>query len=295
MGKGCPLRAGNPAAMELRTLRAFLTVAKHRSFTHAAEELFLTQSAVSQQIRALEATLGTALFVRERNAVDLTEAGRTLLPRAHEIVALADGTRALLAQPRPLRGRLRIVAATLASSYLYAGLYERFALAYPDVVLEAFSALGRDAVIAALRAGTADAGFLPFPADAEEIESDELGQTEMVAVAAPGPRPERLLLWDGSPEMRRLIDESGREPAVVTNDLALLKRLADDGGGIAILPRWAVKRELEAGALHAVALDLPVVRQRFGLVWKRGERGPALDAFAATAHAYKPVIAELCA
>ena len=76
--------------MELRTLRAFLAVAKHRSFTLAAEELFLTQSAVSQQIRALEALLGTPLFVRERGTVELTEAGTTLLPRAREIVGLVE-------------------------------------------------------------------------------------------------------------------------------------------------------------------------------------------------------------
>ncbi len=281
--------------MEIRTLRAFLAVAKHRSFTHAAEELFLTQSAVSQQIRALETTIGTPLFARERHAVELTDAGRTLLPRAREIVALADSTRALLESPRDLHGRLRIVGATVASSYLYVGLYERFARAYPDVALETTTAIGRDAALAWVRAGEADAGFMQFPVDADDVDADELGQTEMVAVAAPGPRPERLLLWDGIPDVQRLLHDTEQEAAVLTNDVALLKRLVDDGNGIAVLPRWAVKRELDAGAVRAVDLDAPPMRQRFGIVYRRIGRSAALDAFIACAHAYKPVIAELCA
>ena len=280
--------------MEVRTLRAFLTVAKHRSFTHAAEELFLTQSAVSQQIRSLETTLGTPLFVRERHTVELTDAGRTLLPRAQEIVALVDSVRSLIDAPRTLAGRLRIVAATVASSYLYVGLFERFARAYPDVVLEASTGRGRDAALAAIRSDEADAAFMQFPVDGDDVVADELGQTDVVAVAAPGLPPERLLLWDGSPEMRRLLAAGGRDVAVSTNDIALLKRLVDDGTGVALLPRWAVKRELDARALVPIELDIPPVRQRFGLVYRRTDRTPALDAFVAAAHAYKPVIAELC-
>ncbi|MDB5028933.1 MAG: RuBisCO operon transcriptional regulator [Candidatus Eremiobacteraeota bacterium] len=280
--------------MEIRTLRAFLAVAKHRSFTHAAEELFLTQSAVSQQIRGLEATLGTALFVRDRNTVELTDAGRTLLPRAHEIVALADGAREALDAPRALGGRLRIVAATVASSYLYVGLYERFARAYPGVMLETTTGIGRDPALTAVRGGDADAAFMQFPIAADDVAADELGSTEIVAVALPGATSERLMLWDGSPEQRRLLQSAGRELAVCTNDVALLKRLVDDGAGVALLPRWAVKRELDGGALVPVALHLPAIRQRFGLVYRRIGRTAALDAFVATAHAYKAVIAELC-
>lgn len=281
--------------MELRTLRAFLTVAKHRSFTHAGEELFLTQSAISQQIRALETTLGSTLFVRERHAVELTDAGRTLLPRAREILALADSARSLIERPRDLRGRLRIVGATVASSYLYVGLYQLFARAYPEIELETTTALGREGALAAVRGGDADAGFVQFPIEADDVDADELGQTEIVAVAAPGPLPERVLLWDGAPDARRLLREAGREPAVVSNDIALIKRLLDDGTGIAFVPRWAIRRELDAGAVVAVDLGVRPLRQRFGIVYRRVERSPALEAFIASVHAYKPVIAELCA
>jgi len=280
--------------VELRTLRAFLAVAKHRSFTLAADELFLTQSAVSQQIRSLETLLGTALFVRERGAVELTEAGTTLLPRAREVVSLVDGVRDLLDAPRTLAGRLRIVAETVASSFLYVGLYERFARSYPDVELAMRSGIGRAAALAAVRDDAADAAFVTLPADADDLDVDQLGHTELIAVALPGARGDRVLVWDGSPELQRALAQAAVPIAVTSNDVALLKRLVADGAGTAFLPRWAVKPELDAGSLEAVPFDVPAVRQRFGLVSRRAAKSPALVAFLASAHAYKPVIADLC-
>jgi DNA-binding transcriptional LysR family regulator len=281
--------------VELRTLRAFLAVAKHRSFTLAADELFLTQSAVSQQIRSLEALLGTALFVRERGAVELSEAGTTLLPRAREVVGLVDGVRDLLGAPRALGGRLQIVAETVASSFLYVGLYERFARSYPEVSLALRSGIGREAALTAVREEQADAAFVTLPADTDDLDVDQLGTTELIAVALPGPRAERVLVWDGSPDLRRALELAGIAVAVSSNDIALIKRLVADGAGTAFLPRGAVKPELDAGSLEAVRFDLPPVRQRFGLVFRHAGRTPALAAFLATAHAYKPVIADLCA
>src|SRR5829696_5682612 len=68
--------------MELRRLEYFAAVARHGSFTRAAEELWLTQSALSQQIRRLEAELGVALLRRTPRGAELTPAGEALLPRA---------------------------------------------------------------------------------------------------------------------------------------------------------------------------------------------------------------------
>ncbi|GAC1417870.1 MAG: hypothetical protein NVSMB5_08920 [Candidatus Velthaea sp.] len=278
--------------MEFRYLRSFLTVAKHKSFTLAAEELFLTQSAVSQQIRALEAELGAPLFTRDRHTVDLTGAGRTLLPQARQIIALVDGTRTLLGESRPLAGSLRIAAATVASSYLYVPLYERFTRSYPDIVLEITNGVGRDAALARVRAGAADAAFMQFPLDVDDVDHDVLGTTEMVAVASARGRAARILMWDASVELQRVLADAGIRIAVRTNDLALLKRLVDNGTGTAFMPHWAVKNELDAGAFALVPFDFPPVRQHFGIVYPRGNHSAALDAFLATANDFKAVLAE---
>jgi DNA-binding transcriptional LysR family regulator len=279
--------------MELRTLRTFIAVAAHRSFTLAAEELFLTQPAVSQQIRALETDLGATLFSRDRGTVELTEAGHTLLPRARDILALADGTRGLLDSPRAVGGRLRIVAATFASSFLYVGLYERFVRRYPEVHIEITAALGREVALAAVRSGDADAAFMQFPIEADDLVEHLLGTTSIVAVTAPGPRPSRVLLWDGTLETQRALAAAGTDVGVLTNDVVLLKSLAARGAGIAYVPHWSVVDELASGALIRVHVSAVAPRQRFGIVHRAAERAPALDAFVATAHDYAPTIAGL--
>src|SRR6056297_596034 len=79
--------------MELNQLRSFLKIAELGSFTRAAEEIGVSQPALSQQVSRLEAELGRAVFDRSGKAVRLTEAGRLLLPRAGRILAMADDTR----------------------------------------------------------------------------------------------------------------------------------------------------------------------------------------------------------
>ena len=80
-----------PGDAHLRDLRYFLAVADELSFTRAAEALFVSQPALSKQVRGLEARLGTELFARGHRSIALTDAGRALLPRAERIVAEWDG------------------------------------------------------------------------------------------------------------------------------------------------------------------------------------------------------------
>jgi DNA-binding transcriptional LysR family regulator len=85
--------------MELRHLRTIAAVAEHRSLTKAGEELFLTQSAVSQQVRRLEEELGVEVFRRTSRSVELTAEGRVILGYARRVLAEVD-------RPRGRRSRL---------------------------------------------------------------------------------------------------------------------------------------------------------------------------------------------
>ena len=76
--------------IDSRQLRAFVSLARHGSFTTAAKELFLTQSAVSHSLRALEEDLGCRLFDRMGKKILLTLAGEQLLPHAHEPIEIRD-------------------------------------------------------------------------------------------------------------------------------------------------------------------------------------------------------------
>ncbi len=96
--------------MSLRALRTLVAIAQHGSFVRAADAVFLTQSAVSLQVRQLEREFNTPLFDRSHRIPTLTDGGRIVLERAHEILALYDGLHGELAESEKLSGRLRLGA-----------------------------------------------------------------------------------------------------------------------------------------------------------------------------------------
>ena len=118
----------------LNALKAFEAAARHESFTRAAEELFVTQGAVSHQVKALEAELGLKLFSRERQRLVITEAGRAYLLVVREAFdRIADGTERLLQRQRG--GALAVsTSPNFAAKWLVHRL-GRFAEANPDIDL----------------------------------------------------------------------------------------------------------------------------------------------------------------
>jgi DNA-binding transcriptional LysR family regulator len=118
-------------------VEAFLSVAQHRSFRRAAAELGVTPSAISQAVRALEARIGAALFIRTTRSVGLTEAGERFLSRAkpafEELVAASDVARDLGQRPA---GLLRLTAPRAVVPFLLDPLIASFCQAYPEVEVE---------------------------------------------------------------------------------------------------------------------------------------------------------------
>src|ERR1700757_233239 len=118
-------------------VEAFLSVAQHRNFRKAAAELGVTPSAISQAVRALEARVGAALFIRTTRSVGLTEAGQRFLSRAkpafEELVAASETARELGQRPA---GLLRLAVPRAVVSTLLEPLIASFSEAYPDVQVE---------------------------------------------------------------------------------------------------------------------------------------------------------------
>src|SRR6267154_3962530 len=168
-------------------VEAFLSVAQHRSFRKAAAELGVTPSAMSQAVRALEARVGAALFIRTTRSVGLTEAGARFLSRAkpafEELVAASEVSRDLGQRPT---GLLRITTPRAVVPILLEPLIASFCQAYPEVEVE----IAASEELVDIAAGGFDAGI-------------RLGQfiaADMVAVRLTQPFPVVVV---GSPEYLR--------------------------------------------------------------------------------------------
>src|SRR6201987_642151 len=168
-------------------VEAFLSVAQHRSFRKAASELGVTPSAMSQAVRALEARVGAALFIRTTRSVGLTEAGERFLSRAkpafEELVAASEFARDLGQRPA---GLLRLTVPRAVVPFLLEQMIASFCEAFPEVEVE-IAAREQPVDIAA---GGFDAGI-------------SLGQfiaADMVAVRLSPPFPFVVV---GSPEYLR--------------------------------------------------------------------------------------------
>ena len=124
------------SAMILRHINYFLAVAKYRSFTRAATALYVSQPALSQQIKQLEETLGTPLFDRSGRSIKLTDAGEVYARYAHRALQdLEEGQRAIHDVQNLSRGALRIAITPTFTTYLIGPLIQAFHTRYPNVTL----------------------------------------------------------------------------------------------------------------------------------------------------------------
>ncbi len=172
--------------MELRHLRYFIAIAEERSFTGAAERLWVAQPGLSTQIRRLEAELGVQLFERHPRGIDLTQAGELFLERARAAVSAAD---VALATGRDLEagviGSLRLGLAAGARWPLASELLLRFGRERPGVELTVVEAYGgtlwRD-----LRAGRLDALVAPTGHGSADLRTLELGYEDWMVLVGTG-------------------------------------------------------------------------------------------------------------
>jgi DNA-binding transcriptional LysR family regulator len=160
------------SAVEQGALRVFVTVARERSFTRAADALFLSQPWLSTQVRELEAQLGLQLFARSSHHVDLTDAGAALQSHAEAVLATLDDARERLAAAQPAAASVLRIG---APGYTYglagrARAIEQFSATHPTVRVEIDN--GHTAtILPRVRGGALDVGFALEPFDATGLRT----------------------------------------------------------------------------------------------------------------------------
>jgi DNA-binding transcriptional LysR family regulator len=258
--------------MELEPrLRAFAAVARQRSFSRAAAELFVSQPAISKHVAVLEAEIGKPLFVRRRRGVELTPAGELLAEYVLRAEALlVNGRRALESGGDAQLGTLSLAASGIPGTYLLPSVLARFHEnhAAVEIEFEVSTSGGALELVRRHRSELAVVGGLPVP---HEIESEPLLDDEIVLVGPPALGGRRLrpkeigdLTWiyreEGS--ATRAAVEAARWQAGISVRQMLefpsweaVKRAVEGGAGIAAISRFALDLELKAGKL--VILDVP--------------------------------------
>lgn len=260
--------------MELNQLRGFVTVARMGSFTRAAEALFLTQPALSLQVKALERSLGELLFERRGRTLLLTSAGRVVLKRAEQILDLIEQTGDEVQALKGLTGG-QLVIGTSDSNCLYVlpDVVQLFRTSFPNVELHLTNS--QSTRVASLVAeGRVDFGLVTLPVVAPHIESTPLFRREDVLICAPthplcarssitpqelGAYP--LLLLDKSSNSRTLLDQALVEAGVVAESvmelgsIEVIKRYVEIELGVSVVPRFTAAIEIREGRLHAVPVE----------------------------------------
>jgi len=280
-------------------IEAFLSVARHRSFRRAAADLGVTPSAISQAVRALEARIGAALFLRTTRSVGLTEAGERFLARARpafeELVAASEIARDLGQRPA---GLLRLTMPRAMVPILLEPLIASFCQAYPQVEVE----IDASEELVDLAAKGFDAGVRLGPFIAADMIAVRLtppfrfitvGSPAYLARSGRPRRPDdlrhhaclRLRRPGGALALWSLKDnESAIDIAVsgplIANDFPTLLGAAIEGMGLAQVPEPIAASPIETGKLvHVLQSYAPVAPGVFLYYPSRHQVLPKLRAF----------------
>lgn len=283
--------------MELQQIRYVLAVAETNSFTRAAEQCMVVQSALSRQIARLERELGARLFERTSRHVRITPAGEAFVTAARESLNAAERAAAEVASAvGEVRGRLALGLIPTVAAVDIPDALRRFRDEYPDVQLSIRVGASED-LTDQVRRGVIEVAFLglPITAQPQGVHARELARDRLVAVVA----PDHPLAQESSVDLRRLSTEAfidlppntaGRAQtdeafaaAGLSRDVAfevttadfMMARLVRKGLGIAMLPSAYVPQL--SGVATIDVTDAPT-RTEY-LIWGMAGRTPAANAF----------------
>lgn len=274
----------------LYPLQVFRLVAELGSVTRAAQELFISQPAVSAHLKTVEAKYGEALFERTPRGMKLTPAGATLHEHVGRLFVLYEGVTTALADTRgEVRGEIVIAASSTPGAYLVPGLLQSFQQRYPAA--QAILKVGDSAeVLAWLHDYRVALGVVGELTSTDDLERVEIGSDKLQLVAAAGDalcrtrqiKPEQvrnrtLFLREfgsstraGSVELLGALLPSFARTVELTNTEAIKQSVAA-GLGLAVLSSWSTRLEEAAGLLQPVKDSRLRLTRKFYLV-KRKDR-----------------------
>ncbi|MFO0819975.1 MAG: LysR family transcriptional regulator [Pirellulales bacterium] len=246
--------------MDLDQLRYFLQVAERNSFTRAAEDLRISQPALSRSIQKLEEELGQPVFERRTRAVSLTDAGLLLQSRAQQVITILEDTKAEITDDGQ-SGRVRVGAIPTIAPYFLPEVLQNFSREFPKASL-VVQENTTDHLLKSLTQGELDLAILALPIPARYLEAEELFEEELLLVLPPNHplvSQEKIRLSDVEPYPFVLLDEMhclsdnivsfcrqrAFQPVAVerTSQLTMVQELVSLSHGVSMIPAMARARD----------------------------------------------------
>lgn len=294
-------------SFETRQLEIFAALAKSGSFTAAARQMSLTQSAISHSLRALESDLECSLIERVGRSVLLTPAGEHLFKEATRILNDLKRTRQEVESISAWgRGRLRISASVTACEFLLPSILREFKECFPEAPIQIAPADSPEAR-QLLRSHQVDLALVVGDGEEGGFQSQQLFSDELhfvVGSAHPWARAQKFdpktvseqpfILYNRNSLTFKLIEQHFQQRRwqlhgfIEMGSMNAIKELIKIGLGVGLLPRWIVDKELQEGSLCAIPLTRPRLKRNWNLIRLEAKKNSRLQRKPFRAFAQQP-------
>lgn len=257
-------------SVDTKKLRMFVTTVKTGSMAAASKQLFVTPSALSHGIRALEESLNTKLFERHGPKLRPTSAGLQFFREALDILSRLDSVIALFTdESNQAQKQVHVGMTNTACTHLFPSIVREFRESFPDVTLK-LEIGDTDDLVRRVTDGSIDIVIAPIQREYRELTQTELGHDELVYIVHPNHpwairekvdrktlADQRLIMPSVQSHTYNLIDAFYRqmriplEPFIELNNEDAIKQLVSLNIGTGIVPRWIAEEEIDAGILLA--------------------------------------------
>ncbi len=264
--------------------RIFYETARCRSFSIAAQRLYISQSAISQCIHQLESDLNAQLFVRTRKGVSLTVEGQLLFLKVESAITSIEQGEKQLDRLRHLEaGELRIAAGDTITTHFLLKYLEAYHAAYPNIRIEMANSYSSQ-MLTHVKEGKADLAFVNMPMEDEELVFEPCLEINDVFVCGPDFEKKASYSWEEVAELplilieknassRHFLEKNFSERNISLNpqiEVAvhdLLIRFASIHLGISCVIEQFSKAELEQGIITKIPLDPPLPKRSIGCAY----------------------------
>jgi DNA-binding transcriptional LysR family regulator len=285
--------------MQIETLKIFCDLVETASFSKAAEMNTITQSAVSQQIRAIEQKFKIALIERANKNFSVTPEGRAFLQASQEILRIYDSLGDRLAQLRKVvSGRLRIATVHSIGLHELPRNLKLFKKAFPAIEVQV-EYLRSAQVYQRVAGGTADLGFVAYPTRHRGVMIESHWRDKLVLICPPSHplasrqsvpitalEGEKFISFSFDLPTRKAIDRIFKAHSVTIrrsmefDNIETVKRAVEIENGISIVPLNTIAEEQQIGSIIAVEIESADTWRPIGLVQRRARRqAPTTSAF----------------